>query len=174
MRARSRVGGGLVALALVVALGACTTAPTAYQAANGGFGYDEQQIEDNRYRVSFAGNEATPRQTVENMLLYRAAELTLARGDDYFTVVDRGLEASGGGGGRVSPAVGVGVGSGGSTSFGVGLSTIFGGYGGGAARYTAYADILTFPGTKPADDPQSYDAHDLVRRLQPEAAALGG
>jgi hypothetical protein len=174
MRVGSRHGGALLALGLMLALGACTTTATPYQPADGRFGYSEQQIEDNRYRVSFAGNQATPRQTVENLLLYRAAELTLARGDDHFTVVDRGIEASGTGGGTLYPSVGVGVGSGGNTSFGVGLSTIFGGYGGGATSYTAYADILTFPGPKPADDPQSYDAHELVRRLQPEVMAQGG
>lgn len=164
----------MLALGLMLALGACTTVSTAYQPANGGFGYSEQQIEENRYRVSFAGNAATPRQTVENLLLLRAAELTLARGDDYFTVVNRGVEATGTGGGTVYPSVGVGVGSGGNTAFGVGVSTIFGGYGGGATSYTAFADILTFPGTKPEGDPHSYDADELVRRLQPEAMAVDG
>jgi hypothetical protein len=40
-------------------------------------GYSDQQIESNRFRVSFAGNSLTARETVERYLLYRAAELTV-------------------------------------------------------------------------------------------------
>ena len=57
-----------------------------------GYGYSEQQIEDNRYWVRFAGNQRTPAATVQNYWLYRIAELTLDHGYDYFTVVDRNLE----------------------------------------------------------------------------------
>ena len=56
--------------------------PTPYQPATAGYGYREQQIEDNRYRVSFAGNDLTTADTVQNYLLYRAAELTLGEGYD--------------------------------------------------------------------------------------------
>ena len=58
-------------VALCLLLAACAAKPTPYQAAQGGFGYSEQQTEENRYRVSFAGNSATSRQTVEEYLLYR-------------------------------------------------------------------------------------------------------
>ena len=47
-------------------LAACTT-PTPYETvAENDYGYSEQKIEDNRYRVTFAGNSATKRETVEN------------------------------------------------------------------------------------------------------------
>ena len=95
---------------LGVLLAACAGKPTPYQAAQGGFGYSEQQIEENRYRVSFAGNSATSRPTIEDYLLYRAAELTVQTGHDWFQVVDRNTvqEYSGYGG---SPTFGLSVGS---------------------------------------------------------------
>ena len=77
----------IVSLSLLLA--ACAGKPTPYQAAQGGFGYSEQQTEENRYRVSFAGNSASSRQTVEDYLLYRAAELTVQTGHDWFQVFDR-------------------------------------------------------------------------------------
>jgi len=74
----------LLALA-VGALSACAT-ETAYQPAgpNSDGGYREQQIESNRVRISFSGNSLTDRETVENYLLFRAAELTVDR-----SVLDR-------------------------------------------------------------------------------------
>lgn len=72
-----------------VALVACATA-TPYQPLHGsGGGFSEQQLTANRYRVTFAGNDYTSRQRVENYLLYRAAELTLANGYDGFTIIRR-------------------------------------------------------------------------------------
>ena len=90
MRAQAVVLG----FALVGVLVACGGAPTPYQPAADGYGYSEQRIEDNRYRVTFAGNDLTKADTVQNYLLYRAAEVTLDSGYDYFTVVDRNLDRS--------------------------------------------------------------------------------
>jgi hypothetical protein len=79
-------------LGLAVPLAACET-PTPYQplasrtAISGGF--SEQRLEVDRFRVTFAGNTLTSRQTVENDLLYRAAELTVAQGFDWFETADR-------------------------------------------------------------------------------------
>ena len=80
-------------LALLATLAGCVQ-PTPYQPVVDGYGYSEQQIEDNRYWVRFAGNQRTPAATVQNYWLYRIAELTLDHGYDYFTVVDRNLERS--------------------------------------------------------------------------------
>ncbi|NQY12279.1 MAG: hypothetical protein HRT81_00260 [Henriciella sp.] len=77
------------ALAALALLGACATA-TPYQAATSGSkGYANQQIESDRWNISFAGNSLTDRKTVETYLLYRAAELTDLEGYDYFRVVQR-------------------------------------------------------------------------------------
>jgi hypothetical protein len=79
-------------LAALAGLSACATA-TPYQpnvrgqAVSGGF--SEVQIEADRFRVSFAGNSLTSRERVESYLLYRAAELTVQQGNDWFEVVDR-------------------------------------------------------------------------------------
>lgn len=72
-------------------LAACAT-PTPYQpigtpGAQGG--YYSQRIEPDRFRVSFAGNSLTSRETVERYLLFRAAELTLEQGADWFEVAYR-------------------------------------------------------------------------------------
>jgi hypothetical protein len=84
----------LTAIAALAALGACATA-TPYQAAHDGArGYTNQQIENDRWQVSFAGNSLTDRQTVETYLLYRAAELTDQNGFDHFRVVQRETEAN--------------------------------------------------------------------------------
>jgi hypothetical protein len=55
-------------------------------------GYSEQRIEENRFRVMFAGNSLTSRQRVENYLLFRAAELTRQAGYTCFTMVDRAVD----------------------------------------------------------------------------------
>lgn len=81
-----------VAAAITTALGlaACQSGPTPYQPGGGGdLGYAESRIENDRYRISFKGNSLTDRETVENYLLYRAAELTLQNGYDVFTIVSR-------------------------------------------------------------------------------------
>lgn len=162
---RKRWAQVFAAVGIAIGVIACTTSPTPFQAADGGFGYSSQQIEDDRYRVSFAGNSATPRETVENYLLFRAAEITLESGNDYFTVVNKDIEAYGSG--SASPRVGVGMGSGVSDNvgIGIGLSTFLGD--GPSPRYTAYADILVREGEKPAGDPDTYDARDLIERLRP-------
>jgi hypothetical protein len=87
---------GAAATALV--LTACATVPTPYQpyVAEGvrgvHGGYSEQQLAPDRYRVRFHGNEYATRDRVEGYLLYRAAELTLKQGGDWFLLVDKQTE----------------------------------------------------------------------------------
>lgn len=79
-------------LLLAAGLTACATA-TPYQpnipgqSVKGGF--SEIRLEADRFRVTFTGNSLTSRETVEGYLLYRAAELTLQQGFDWFEIVDR-------------------------------------------------------------------------------------
>ncbi|MDQ2860300.1 MAG: hypothetical protein M3T55_06155 [Pseudomonadota bacterium] len=83
------------ALILAGALAACETA-TPYQplekgtAASGGF--TDQRLDNDHFRVTFQGNSLTSRETVETYLLYRAAELTVDQGFDWFETVDRHTE----------------------------------------------------------------------------------
>ena len=91
---RRRLLAGL-GLAASLALASCATTPTPYQPASdsrGEGGYSERQIAPDRWRVTFAGNALTSRETVEGYLLYRAAELTLAQGNDWFEIMDRQVE----------------------------------------------------------------------------------
>ena len=83
----------LPAFLALLCLGACATA-TPYQAAtNSNGGYQDQQIESNRWAISFSGNSLTDRQTVETYLLYRAADLTSENGFDHFQIVTRQTDA---------------------------------------------------------------------------------
>ena len=168
-------------LAAVLALSACAT-PTPYQPidarSDARGGYFEQRIEDNRFRVSFRGNDFTSRQTVENYLLFRAAELTLQAGYDGFTMVDR----------AVDPNMRTRVTS---DPFGPGPWGYWGPswryrYGGAwrywdpwardpfwahdvdvrtVTSYEANAEVVMFKGRRP-DDPRSFDAHQVVQYLR--------
>ena len=158
-----------LALAPALLLACVAATPTPYQPASQGFGYSEQQLEANRYRVTFAGNDATPRETADIYLLYRAAELTLRNDHDWFVVADQTHELDGTGG-ISGPRVGIGYGSG--TGFGIGVSSFLGGDPGG--RYTASAEIVMGDGEKPADDLDAYDALDLAQNLEPKIRRPAG
>ncbi len=172
----------LLFAAAALTLTACETA-TPYQPANTqgdqvSGGYSDQQIEPDRWRVSFAGNDLTSRDTVEKYLLFRAAQLTLAQGYDWFETTDRHTErktdyvgdASWGGywgpqWGLWSPRVGWGYGYWGGPGWA-------GWEGPGAVdieqvrRYNASTEIVMGRGPKPANDPKAFDAHAVVQNLQ--------
>jgi len=83
----------MAGIAFACILAACATVPP-YHPASGssGYGFSEQKIESNRYRVTFNGDSSTSRQAVENFLLYRAAELTVQNGFDYFVMAENDTE----------------------------------------------------------------------------------
>lgn len=84
----------LLMVASAAALAACSST-TPYQEASkpGGFdGFSQTMIENDRARVSFGGNSLTERDTVENYLIYRAAELAVERGFESFTLTERNVE----------------------------------------------------------------------------------
>jgi hypothetical protein len=146
-------------------LAGCAT-PSLYQPLNQGAGYSEQRLESNRYRVRFSGNSATSRETVENYLMYRAAEITLQYGYDWFVIADRMTNVDPQQSGA-SPNVGIGLGTSSGhvgTGVSIGLSSLFGG--GPSNAYSAQADIVVFRGTKPADDPRAIDARTVKANLE--------
>jgi hypothetical protein len=81
-----RAAGATALLALVAACG-----PAEYQRAAepGDVGYRTTQLAEDRFLVSFQGDPATSRQTVETYLLYRAAEVADRQGHPYFVIVNR-------------------------------------------------------------------------------------
>jgi hypothetical protein len=172
----------LAPLALLGLVTACATA-TPYQPlqTRGDVrgGYSEQRLEDNRYRVTFAGNTFTSRQTVENYLLFRAAELTREAGYDGFTMVARGTDPhtttrvfsdpfSAGPWGYWGPSWRF------RGRFGwrswdpwmrspfwaddIDVSTV--------TSFEATAEIVMFKGNRP-DDPRSFDARQVMQNLGP-------
>ena len=178
----------LASIALAGLVAACTTA-TPYQPNIAGQkvsgGYSELRVEDNRYRVTFAGNSLTSRQTVEGYLLYRAAELTVEQGFDWFAIVDRNTDVD-----RrtyidsdpfFSPWYGPGYGY---------WRPSWRYYGGGygwrswdpywgspfwgdsidvrtVTKFEASAEVIRHRGAKPADDPRAFDARAVVTNLGP-------
>jgi hypothetical protein len=180
-----RVQAVVLSLTMFGLLGACAhffPQPTPYQpavdttdfwgGATAGYGYSEQEIEDNRYRVTFAGNDHTKADTVQNYLLYRAAELTLNHEYDYFTVVDRNFDRSTRYSGSTYESPGYVT----KTKKGDYVSEPgFSSYSADPIdEYTASADIVMFKGEKPASDARAYDARSVLRNLDPTIAAAPG
>ena len=152
-----------VLAAALFALASCAL-PTLYQPAGGnGYGYAQQQLEANRFRVSFTGNDLTAREAVENYLFYRAAEITLANGGDYFVITHRDTEARTRYDSGFDTAYGYGPwGPWNRHSAFVGVSSAT-----PITQYRAYADIVIYAGRKPAGDANAYDARDVMARLAP-------
>jgi hypothetical protein len=166
----------LVMLSALV-LAACAT-PTPYQAATADatYGYSETPIEANRLRIAFKGNSLTDRETVENYLLFRAAEATLAAGYDHFLVADRATDAN-----RRYSSVGPT-----RPYYGAFFPywSYYGPFGWRPAydpfwdditlrevtRYEASAEILMAKGAKPAGDANAFDAREVVANLGPRIA----
>lgn len=77
----------------VMVLAGCETAtpyqPIGARGSQASGGYSDQQIDATHWRVKFAGNSLTSRETVERFLLYRAAELTLQQGGEWFSAANR-------------------------------------------------------------------------------------
>jgi hypothetical protein len=159
-----------IALAAVLALAACAS-PTPYAPADGRFGYADTRIETNRYRISFSGNTLTPRDTVENALLFRAAEITRDTGNRSFRMVARDTEAEsrvGSGGFATFGYGGWGWGGGHRRYGGTGIALGVPVYAGPAqTRYTATAEIVVSAEPAPADDPSAYDAAEVLASLAP-------
>jgi hypothetical protein len=156
-----------------LALSACASAPPPYApaVAAGDAGYSETQIEANRYFVTYRAGGAADAALVQDYALLRAAELTLARGRDWFWVDRRTFDAPAARGYGPSIGVGVGAGSwGGRTSTSVGVSANFpvGGGPSGRAR-AATLEIRLGQGVKP-DDANAYDAHAIVANIRSRMA----
>jgi hypothetical protein len=87
-----RVLTAALAAVALAGLSACETA-TPYQPLNpsnvSAGGYHDVQLDATHWRVVFSGNSVTSRETVERYLLYRAAELTVSQGYDWFEQIQQ-------------------------------------------------------------------------------------
>ncbi|SFP62877.1 CC0125/CC1285 family lipoprotein [Sphingomonas rubra] len=186
---RKAIVAALATTTLMVA--GCAT-ETRYRPATGqGFnrtGYSDRRIEPDRFLVNFSGNSVTSRDTVERYLFFRAAELTLQNGYDYFVMADRDTDrqtrtySTPGFGGGFGPGWGYG-GFGGfwgpswryyGGAFGGGWGP-WGGWGGGfnnfdvrtVDRFEASAEIVMRRGPIPRDNIRAFDARRVVDTVGP-------
>ncbi|WP_203311166.1 MULTISPECIES: CC0125/CC1285 family lipoprotein [Sphingomonas] len=181
---RKAMIAAMAASTLMVA--GCATETTYRPATGQGFnrtGYSERRIEPDRFIVSFAGNSVTSRDTVERYLLFRAAELTLQNGFDYFVMANRdtdrqsqvyttpGIGGFGGFGGYWGPAWRYyGRGFGWRT-----WDPWFGGFGPWdngfdirqIDRYEATAEIVMRHGPIPRDNLRAFNARSVVDTIGP-------
>lgn len=172
-----KITAAIAAIGLVVGLSACETA-TPYQPLRHGTevsgGFTDQRLDQNHFRVTFQGNTLTPRETVESYLLYRAAELTVSQGYDWFETAQRHTERDQQT--YIDPLYGPGP-----YGFWRPRWRAWGGYGWGAwgpywgdatvdtvQKFQASAEIVMQHGPKPATDPKALDARQVLANLGPK------
>ena len=167
----------LLAMTAALALSACATA-TPYGPAGQGsrYGYSDMRVDDDRFRVAFAGNSVTSRDQVEMALLLRAAEVTAEAGYDWFSTVNRATD-------RDVRLQGIpdpfyydrysrywgpswryyrrGYWSPWRDPFGPSMDIRE------IDRYEATAEIVVGDGAKPAGDPNAFDAREVIQNLGP-------
>lgn len=162
----------LGALGLLV-LTACAN-PTPYAPREPGqtTGYTDMRLDENRYRVTFTGNSVTGRETVEDYLLLRSAEVTLDSGFSHFMFDTRDTEA------RTSYRTDF-VGWPGWRGYGWYRHSwpYYGAFGGPygpyydsvdsrpITRYQAYAEIVMLSPDQARDHPAALDARDVASRI---------
>ena len=171
----------LLAVTAALALSACATA-TPYGPAGQGsrYGYSDMRVDDTHFRISFAGNSVTTREQVEMALLLRAAEVTLESGHDWFATVNRATDRDVRYVGspdpfyydRYSPFWGPSW-----RYYRRGLWSPWDRWGGmndfdvrQIDRYEATSEIVIGRGRKPANDPNAFDAREVIANLGPRVA----
>lgn len=164
----------LLSLAGAALLSACATGPVAYGPAQGtGYGFSNQQIESDRFQVSFTGRNA---DEARNLALLRAAELTKGQGFSHFRVVGSGIEGDERGRSPISTSVGVGIGSGGgyrryggsrtNVGIGIGVNDLARALQG--SKITAGMEIIMLNATDGLGD-NVYEADSIIKSIRPQA-----
>lgn len=159
---------------LTAGLSGCVTGPTAYGPAQGsGLGFASQQIENDRFHVSFTGRNA---DEARNMALLRAAELTKGESFSHFRVIGSGVDSQERGGSPVTTSVGIGIGSGGrrgyygrgsrtSVGLGIGINDI--GRALQGSKVTVGMEIILLNGVEDLDD-NVYEADSVIKSVRPQ------
>lgn len=141
-------------------LAACET-PAPYAPRQGNStGYSDERLAANRWRVTFSGNAVTKRETVENYLLLRAAQVTQQSGFRWFVFDTRDTQAH----------------TAYHTEFDEwpGFHRHFGWYWHdwdydadtyATTHYEAYAEIVLLSPEQARSEPRAVDANDVIARL---------
>jgi len=151
---------GLIAASALMLSACASLAPYGPQQSARGQGFSEQQIESNRFRVTYNGVGA-PGPVVDRAL-FRAGQLTVDQGYDWFEVTQRWIDGRPDSAGGVRPSVSIGAGGGrygGYSTSGVGVGLGFDLSGPQPTSTTL--EIVMGRGAKP-DRAEAYDA----RRVQ--------
>ena len=159
-------------LTLLVLAGCATPAPYGPRGPGQETGYTDRQLSDNRWRVTFTGNSVTPRETVENDLLLRAAEVTLAAGGTHFVFDTRDTKAQ-----TRYDAIPTGPGPGfygygywrfhprwGYDPFGPPVDIV------STTKFESYAEIVILNDAQAAREARAVDARAVIAHLTPPPA----
>ena len=157
----------VTASALLMLLAACVhPAPFTPRGPGQQTGYTDRQLAQNRWRVTFTGNSATPREQVEDFLLLRAAQVTIAAGAGHFLFDSRDTQAKTnvmaftdpdpvwgwGRGFRFHPAFGYGA-------FGPDVDIVT------TTSFQAYAEIVILTDDQAAQEPRAVDARAVIAHV---------
>ncbi len=171
---RPRVAALALLLGCASLLAACETGP-AYRERGPGdsIGYTDLRLTQNRYRVTYAGGNATTREEVEDYLLRRAAEVTLDSGYSHFVFDARDTNAETYYRSNFGAHSRLGIGYGyfgpspwyysrfafGYPFYGNDLRPV--------TRFEAYSEIVMLEPGEAVDDPFAVDAHEVLTTLTP-------
>src|ERR1700681_638153 len=150
---------GAVMLALLLA-GCLAPTPFGPAETRGADGYTVERLEPDRFRIGFAGNEATSPRQVADSLAYLAAQVTLRNDADYFVVAANKMAQA-----TTYHAMG-------GYSEDVYCCRVRGGVTG--HEYEASAEITIRKGKAPPDDPAAHEAKEVVGSLGPRMKRGGG
>ncbi|MFT5314170.1 MAG: hypothetical protein ACI8Z9_002669, partial [Paraglaciecola sp.] len=78
----------IILLSLTSLIAGCASQPEYRPAKNGGYGYSEQKVTDDRYRIQYKSRKSDVAQST-NFALLRAAQLTQQQGCNWFVITSR-------------------------------------------------------------------------------------
>jgi hypothetical protein len=150
-------GAAMLALLLAGCLAPTPFKPAERRAADG---YTVERLEPGRFRIGFAGNEATSPRQVADSLAYLASQVTLRNDADYFVVAaNKVAQAT-----TYHPM--------GGYSEDVYCCRVRGGVTG--HEYEASAEITIRKGKAPPADPAAHDAREVADALAPRVKRGSG
>lgn len=159
----------LLSLFIVAFIFGCAT-PYQKQGARGGF--TESRLDKNTLSIAFKGNGYTGSETVQRYMFYRCAEATIEYGFDYFILMDSDSSQEN----STVTTAGHYVGNTTASVYGSGNYAYGNSYSSGTyypgqtipiTKFGATALVKMFNGTKPANNPTAFDAHEVVRYMGP-------